>query len=93
MKLFDKDCTDLIDHNVNMTVPWYIMASYAYYVEDNPILEDSTFDRLAKKLLANWDDVEHMHKNLLNKDMLEAGTFMGEYPSRIKYALQSLRGV
>ena len=92
MKLFDKDCMDLIDDNINMTIPWYLMASYAYYKEDNPILEDQTFDRLAKKILSSWDEIEHMHKPCLNKDMLEAGTFIGEYPNRIKYAVSALRG-
>jgi hypothetical protein len=32
-----------------------------------------------------------MHKEYLSIDMLEAGTFIGEYPTRIKGALQSVR--
>ena len=59
-RLFDKECGDLVDTNINMTVPWYLMAAYAYYVIDDPLLEDTTFDRLAKKMLANWDNIEHM---------------------------------
>ena len=90
--MFDKDCMDLVDDNINTAVPWYLMAAYAYYEEDDPILQDNTFDRLAKKILSAWDTIEHMHKDILNKDMLEAGSFIGEYPSRIKFALQSLRG-
>lgn len=92
IEMFDKHCGDLIDDNLNMTVPWYLMAAYAYYVEDNPILSDSYFDRLAKKMLDNWDIIDHMHKDIISKDMLQAGTFLGEYPSRVKYALQDLRG-
>ena len=90
-KMFDKDCIDTVDDNLNMAVPWYLMASYAYYEEDKPILSDSVFDRLARKILEFWDTIDHMHKEFLNKDMLEAGTFLGEYPSRVKYAVQSLR--
>ena len=74
-----------------MMVPWYLMAAYAYYVEDDPILTDSTFDKMAKRILHLWDEIEHFHKHLLNKDMLEAGTYIGEYPSRIKGALDDLR--
>ena len=89
---FDKHCSDLIDDNINMSVPWYLMAAYAYYVEDRPLLSDSCFDRLAKKMLSEWDSIEHMHKHHISKDMLEAGTFLGEYPSRVQYVIQDLRG-
>jgi NAD-dependent DNA ligase len=82
---------DICDDNSNMLVPWYIMAAYAYYVEDDPILYDNTFDKMAKRILCLWDEIEHFHKDLLNKDMLEAGTFIGEYPTRIKGALHELR--
>ena len=91
-EIFDKHCGDLIDDNINMTVPWYLMAAYAYYEQDRPILSDSYYDRLANKMLKDWDNVEHVHKELISKDMLEAGTFLGEYPSRVKYALADLRG-
>jgi NAD-dependent DNA ligase len=68
------------------------MAAYAYYVEDKPFLEDHTFDRLATKMLNHWDEIEHFHKEFLTKDMLEAGTYLGEYPSRIQGAVAELRG-
>lgn len=90
-QLFDKDCLDVVDDNLNMSVPWYLMASYAYYEEDRPILSDSVFDRLARKILEFWDIIDHLHKDYLNEDMLKAGTFIGEYPSRVKFALQELR--
>lgn len=86
-----KACFDLVDESINMSVPWYIMAAYAYYIEDDPILEDRDFDLLAKKILKDWDEIEHIHKDYLSKDMLEAGTYMGDYPSRIEGALQSVR--
>lgn len=82
---------DICDDNSNMLVPWYLMAAYAYYVEDDPILYDSTFDKMAKRILHLWDEIEHFHKGLLSKDMLEAGTFIGDYPPRIKGALDDIR--
>ena len=90
-QLFDKDCLDVVDDNLNMAVPWYLMASYAYYEEDRPILSDNVFDRLARKILEFWEIIDHLHKDYLNEDMLKAGTFIGEYPSRVKFALQELR--
>jgi hypothetical protein len=89
----DNECLDVIDTNPNMMVPWYLMASYAYYEEDAPILSDSMFDKLAKKLIDNWDTIEHQHKERLNLDMLYAGTYIGEYPSRVEGGLQQLREV
>lgn len=87
----DKACTDALDTNINMSVPWYLMAAYSYYVQDEPILSDSRFDRMAKTILEKWDDIEHMHKHLITKSDLEAGTYLGEYPSRIKGAVESLK--
>ena len=91
-ELLDEQCIQIISSNINMCVPWYIMAAYAYYVEDNPLLEDYTYDRLATKMVNHWDEIEHFHKHFLNKDMLQAGTYLGEYPSRVKDAVEELRG-
>jgi len=87
----EKACSDICDDNINMLVPWYIMAAYAYYEQDNPILEDVFFDRMARRLLENWGSIEHFHKDYLNTDMLKAGTYIGEYPSRVKGALDEIR--
>lgn len=90
---YDKECFDAIDTNKNMLVPWYLMAAYAYYEEDNPIISDNLFDKMGKRMLECWDDIEHFHKHYITPDMLEAGTYLGEYPSRVEGAVRSLRGV
>ena len=87
----EKACTEICDNNINMMIPWYLMAAYAYYEQDDPILEDSTFDRLAKKILKDWNEIEHFHKEYLTIDMLEASTFIGEYPNRIKGAVDEIK--
>ena len=87
----DKECTDIVDSNINMCVPWYLMAAYAYYVEDDPILSDSKFDRLARLMLERWDEIKHHHKHLITVKDLEAGTYLGEYPSRVSGAVKQLR--
>ena len=87
----EKACMDTCDDSINMYVPWYMMAAYAYYVEDDPILSDTMFDKMAKRMLELWDQIEHPHKKYLSEDMLKAGTFIGEYPSRVKGALDSVR--
>lgn len=74
-----------------MTVPYYLMASFAYYVQDDPIFTDGFYDALAKKILDNWDSITHWHRDVLSKDDLEAGSFLGEYPGIVEGAVKSLR--
>ncbi len=47
----------------------YLMCAYAYYELDTPLISDTEFDMLAKEILDNWDNIEHMHKYLLTKDI------------------------
>jgi len=69
----------------------YLMCAYAYYVEDDALITDAEFDELGKWLLKNYDSVEHMHKHLVTKDDLRAGTYLGKYPSMVKGAVKSWR--
>ena len=60
------------------------MSSYLYYEQDKNVLDDTQFDYLCKKLYDNWDNVEHMHKHLIDKDNLKAGSGYGiEYTNLI----------
>lgn len=80
-----------ITDNPNMLVPYYLMLSYAYYKQDDPIVSDGFYDKLARKLLKEYDNIEHYHKHLISKDDLHAGSFLGKYPSIIEGALNSFR--
>ena len=76
----------------NNPVAMYLMAAYAYYMDDDPILADFQFDDLAKHLLANIDEMpDHPHKHLLTKDDLSAGTYLGEYPGIVIGALDQYK--
>lgn len=87
----DMYAATMFDRNINMMVPYYLMAAYAYYKDDDPIFSDAFFDNLAKTILERWDDIEHFHKDLLTKEDLVAGSYLGKYPERIKGGLRSLR--
>ena len=69
----------------------YLMCSYAYYVEDTPLVSDEEFDQLAQFILENYDAIDHPHKSLVTKADLEAGTYLGDYPSIVKGAVRSWR--
>ena len=61
----------------------YLMCSYADYKLDKNLITDHEFDQLGKDILANYDNIEHMHKHLVTKEMLDAGTYLGEYPNMV----------
>ena len=81
--LVDYKVSAVIDKNQNMLVPFYLMCSYAYYKLDTPIISDHLFDDMSKRLLENYDEIEHWHKHLITRGDLEAGTYLGEYPERV----------
>ena len=89
--MLDDYAARLFADNPNMMVPWYLMASYAYYKQDDAIFSDAFFDDMGKTMLNIWDDIEHYHKSYITRDDLVAGTFLGEYPSRVEGALASVR--
>ena len=89
MSLFDN--IPIYDENPNMLVPYYLMHSYLYYIEDSPIVSDGEFDHICKMLLEKWDKIKHFHKHLINKDDLIAGTgYALKYPERVKNAAKHL---
>ena len=42
-------------------------------------------------MLNEWDDIEHFHKHLINRDDLAAGSYLGEYPSIVEGAVNNFR--
>ena len=89
--MLDDQAAEIFAENINMMVPWYLMASYAYYKEDDAIFSDGFFDSMGKTMLERWDDIDHFHKHLITVDDLQAGTYLGDYPSRVEGGLASLR--
>ena len=77
--------------NINMLVPYYLMYSYAYYQENESLIEDAEYDQICQDLITNWDDITHWHKALLNLESLKAGTgYDIKYPNRVVSAALSL---
>ena len=80
----------------NLLVPWYLMASYAYYIRDTSIMSDGEYDSLCARLDRQWDCVEHRHKNLIDRDWLLAGTCFlrrEQYPTITKSAACGLADI
>lgn len=92
-RMYDEYVLGLIASNLNMLIPWYLMACFAYYEEDNPIISDWVFDRMAKSLDNNWDTVQHRHKEYLTRSDVAAQTYLNPkgYPLMTKASVWSLR--
>jgi len=74
-----------------MLVPYYLMFSYAYYKENESLIEDAEYDQICQDLITNWNDITHWHKSLLNLDSLKAGTgYDIKYPERVVNAALTL---
>ena len=74
--------------NTNQLVPYYLMSSFLYYSAHpqwvSP-LNDIEYDNLCKRLLDEWDSIEHPHKYLIDFESLSSGTGyylkQDDYPS------------
>ena len=77
--------------NPNMLIPYYLMFSYLYYEKDISLIDDTEFDLLCKNLLEKYDSLKHMHKHLVNKESLTAGTgYDIKYTNMIKSSAMRL---
>lgn len=80
--------------NPNMLVPYWLMAAFMYEVENDPFLSDGCFDWMSAELLAKWDQVEHRHKRLIDREALRAGTGLAadlqNLPTLVKDAARHL---
>lgn len=83
---------DVANMPANLLVPWYLMMSYLYYVRNVQVIPDTTYDLLCKRLLDEFDSVEHQHKHLADTESLYAGTAYSikEYPTIVKSSAMML---
>lgn len=73
-------------------VPWWLIASYLYYMHDISIISDALFDHMSRDMLNQWDTITHDHKHLISEDDLQAGSGFAipKYPDRVRYAAKHL---
>lgn len=68
-------------------VPWFLIASYAYYRLDVNVMSDYDFDFLVRRLRDNWNTIDHPHKSLIRDTNLEAGSgYDIDFPSIVRGA-------
>ena len=78
--------------NPNMLIPYYLKFSYLYYEKNISLIDDAEFDGMCKTLLDKLDTLTHMHKHLIKKESLTAGTgYDIKYTNLIKDSAMRLR--
>lgn len=70
----DAQCTEVTERRISASVPWFLTASYLYYVHDVSLLSDERFDSMCKEMDARWDEIEHPHKHFITRADVKAGT-------------------
>lgn len=77
--------------NRDLLVPHFLILSYLYYVKDEPLVSDQCFDEIARRLDAEWENIEHPHKALIDRALIKSGFYL-QYPSIVIGAAERLRG-
>lgn len=92
----ERRCMTIVGFECNMLVPWYLMASYAYYHLDMPLISDATYDEICVMLDREWDEIAHVHKFKVDRSHLTAGTCLiprEQYPTLTKAAACANLGI
>jgi len=90
-RLFDDHVHAEVTRTPAAAISWYLIASYAYYEMDCPVLTDALFDRVAGFILNNYDRLTHQHKALLDLETLKCTTFLGTYPTIVINTYHQIR--
>jgi hypothetical protein len=67
---------------------WYMMAGYAYYQKQRPIISDECFTELETYIIANWDEIRHPSKTLFKREEVAKGSALVDF-SKISYLLKT----
>jgi hypothetical protein len=75
-------------------IPNYLMASYVYEHDSETYMEDEAYDRLCQRLNTHFDEVQHPHKHLVDRQALSATTGYyirsSDYPKIVIYTGRQL---
>jgi hypothetical protein len=86
----DDGCLQIIDTDVSLTVPWYIMVMYGRSEMDSEVISNSVLDKLVKRMLQYWNEIEHRYKEYLSEEDVRLGNPIKEYPGRTEQSVKVL---
>jgi hypothetical protein len=81
----------MTEWGIDRCLSWYLIASYGYYIADNPIMTDEQYDKLGRRLMKERSGVNHPHKKLLRVTNNNISAFqIKKYPLIVQGAYHSL---
>jgi hypothetical protein len=79
-----KDVKDMSHHRL---IAFYLMSSFLYYHRNISPLTDDVFDAICKRLLEEYDTIDHQHKKFIDKESLKAGTgYSLKFPTIVEHS-------
>ena len=85
----DERLDERLELSRELAIPHLLLASYLYYLMDVSIFSDERYDLLCKQVYMWWDELNHYHKYLIDKDSLKAGSLYylkeEDYPTITKH--------
>jgi hypothetical protein len=79
-----------VEKDPNLSIPFYLMSIYLYGECATSVLCDLDYDDLCKFIDYEWENLQHIHKQLVIRESLADATTAGydlkKLPNRIKNA-------
>jgi hypothetical protein len=70
-----------------LLIPHYLIHSCIYYEElGQPLITDSDYDAIARRIYVEWDSLAHMHKHLIEREALLTSGYYLQYTNMIRSA-------
>ena len=93
-ELYDLEVAELVAKHPSAAVAWMLIASYAYYIHNNELITDATFDYLRKVVQENFDTITHPHLHLVHENGIVHKSLFElsrkDYPERVKNSWRRL---
>lgn len=80
-----------VDHvDTHNLVQVYLMSCYLYEHKHLQVLDDDEFDAVCQWLDEEWDDIDHVHKHIIDREALSTSTASylreDDFPNMVKGA-------
>lgn len=73
-------CLQIVDDDINLVIPWYIMAMYAQDELGETLVDEKVLDKLRRRMLEYWNKIEHRYKEFLSLQDVRDGNRLPDYP-------------
>ena len=74
-------CLQIVDDDMNLIIPWYIMSMYAKDELGETLLDEKVLDKLRNRMLQYWDKIEHRYKSFISLEDVREGNKLEDYPT------------